>query len=94
MPVDGPSFQKGAKDCTGWRREVGRTFIKKERGERPSAYNLLHILPFWPLQRLPKELCKILSNPNSSTSTRKAAALTETWPAAEAKNKKKYISTS
>lgn len=51
----------------GWRREAGRTLTKKEREERrPSAFNLLHILPFWLLHSFPKELCKILSNPYSS----------------------------
>lgn len=56
-------FRKETRITRGWRREVGRTFTEKEiEEERPSAFNLLHILPFWPLHSLPTGLCKILSN--------------------------------
>lgn len=78
----------------GWRREAGRIFTEKEREERPSASNLLHILPFWPLHCLPKELCKILSNPYSSASKKQLHRQKHGQQAVGAKNKKKYISTS
>lgn len=48
----------------------------KSKQRRPSAFNLSHILPFWPLHSFPKEL----SDPYSSTSTHKAPEWTETWP--------------
>lgn len=85
-------FRRETRITRGWRRDPGRTCTEKEtEEERPSASSLLHILPFWSLHSLPKELCKILSNPYSSISTPRVAAWTDMWPASSRKKKEQKI---